>query len=307
MPKIEGPARIIYHRVDLDGYCSGAVAAHFCEANMIPFTMHPFTYGDDFPWGSIGPNDTVIMVDLAIQPYDGMITLANSCKKLIWIDHHKKAVDALENNQDPKWLQRGGLLSKRAPSACQLTWEYFFPNTTVPQFIQLLSLYDSYQEDHPDWETRILPFQYGMKMRTTDPNEDMTIWEYLIRTHGSSSEAYDLQQLMNVGSIVIEWNTWFDDEYLRLNGFETTLNGLRAIAVNRGMSNSRAFKNHYDPERHDIMISFVHVGKKHWTVSLYSNKPEIDCGQVAGLYGGGGHEGAGGFQIAELPFEWKVG
>ena len=40
-----------------------------------------------------------------------------------------------------------------------------------------------------------------------------------------------------------------------------------------------------------------------WKVSLYSTKPEIDCGAIAKTYGGGGHVGAAGFVCNRLPWE----
>jgi nanoRNase/pAp phosphatase (c-di-AMP/oligoRNAs hydrolase) len=41
-----------------------------------------------------------------------------------------------------------------------------------------------------------------------------------------------------------------------------------------------------------------------WTVSMYTDKPDINVGLIAKKYGGGGHVGASGFQcIGELPFE----
>jgi nanoRNase/pAp phosphatase (c-di-AMP/oligoRNAs hydrolase) len=46
--------------------------------------------------------------------------------------------------------------------------------------------------------------------------------------------------------------------------------------------------------------AFIAVGMG--TVSLYSTKPEIDCGEIARTFGGGGHKGAAGFQCTELPF-----
>jgi nanoRNase/pAp phosphatase (c-di-AMP/oligoRNAs hydrolase) len=51
------------------------------------------------------------------------------------------------------------------------------------------------------------------------------------------------------------------------------------------------------------MVTFVRRVDKLWNVSLYSTKPEIDCGEIAKSFGGGGHKGAAGFQGKELPFK----
>lgn len=55
-------------------------------------------------------------------------------------------------------------------------------------------------------------------------------------------------------------------------------------------------------EPYDLMITFCRRKDKLWNVSLYSTKPEIDCGAICKAFGGGGHKGAAGFQCKELPF-----
>jgi len=57
-------------------------------------------------------------------------------------------------------------------------------------------------------------------------------------------------------------------------------------------------------EPYDLMITFVRRPDKLWDVSLYSTKPDVDCGAIAKSFGGGGHLGAAGFQRKELPFEY---
>jgi len=53
------------------------------------------------------------------------------------------------------------------------------------------------------------------------------------------------------------------------------------------------------------MIPFVFTGK-HWTFSLYTTKDEVDCSVIAKSKGGGGHKKAAGFQLPELPNEFKI-
>ena len=78
---------------------------------------------------------------------------------------------------------------------------------------------------------------------------------------------------------------------------------LRAIACNTGLVNSRLFDSVWDPEVHDVMVTFQRTPQRQWTVSLYSTKDNVDCGAVAEAFGGGGHKGAAGFQCNQLPFE----
>jgi hypothetical protein len=89
--------------------------------------------------------------------------------------------------------------------------------------------------------------------------------------------------------------------YARSCAFEVELDGLRCIAINKGLTNSLLFKSVYDPEKHDAMVSFVRR-EKFWKVSIYADKPEVDASAICKARGGGGHKGAAGFQCEALPF-----
>jgi nanoRNase/pAp phosphatase (c-di-AMP/oligoRNAs hydrolase) len=77
--------------------------------------------------------------------------------------------------------------------------------------------------------------------------------------------------------------------------------GLKCIAVNRLMANSKFFDSVWDPHTYDAMLSFGWRGSQ-WTVSLYTDRPDIDVSEVARKRGGGGHKGAAGFQCTDLFF-----
>ena len=47
----------------------------------------------------------------------------------------------------------------------------------------------------------------------------------------------------------------------------------------------------------------ANVQGKHWSISLYTTRKDIDVGAVARNQGGGGHKGAAGFQLKQLPPE----
>ena len=55
-------------------------------------------------------------------------------------------------------------------------------------------------------------------------------------------------------------------------------------------------------KKHDIMLPFASHKNGKWKLSLYSTKKKINCGEIAKLFGGGGHKGAAGFISEKLPF-----
>jgi hypothetical protein len=108
---------------------------------------------------------------------------------------------------------------------------------------------------------------------------------------------------MNFGTLVYYYNVWReyadqqDVKILSILSNEMKKRSLPAdwkcqVCLGTG---------HIEP--YDIMITFCRSPDKMWNVSLYSTKPEIDCGAIAKSFGGGGHRGASGFQCKELPFE----
>ena len=274
--------KIFYHSADLDGACSGAIVKHrFSEA-----TLHPINYGDPFPWENIVPGEGVWLVDFCLETREDMERL-NEISNLIWIDHHKTSVEAMERHG---WNFAGEVLIGQA--GCELTWSYLHPEEDVPEAVRLLGRYDVW--DHSDPNT--LNFQYGMKQIPDTKPDNQELWSALFTDSGLLTV-----KICDNGAAILAYETRRNERYAKSTAFVADFEGLRAICINRGNTNSLVFKSVYDPAKHDLMIAFVKRPGK-WTVSLYSDKPEVDCSALALARGGGGHHGAAGFQCQELPF-----
>jgi nanoRNase/pAp phosphatase (c-di-AMP/oligoRNAs hydrolase) len=92
-----------------------------------------------------------------------------------------------------------------------------------------------------------------------------------------------------------------DNLYAKLFSFEVSLDGYRAIVINKGMASSFLFDSVYDPSLHDLMIAFCRT-ENGWKLTFFSTKNDIDCSEIAKKYGGGGHKGSAGATLKELPF-----
>jgi hypothetical protein len=93
-------------------------------------------------------------------------------------------------------------------------------------------------------------------------------------------------------------------EYMEGYSFETTFKykGLRAIMVNKE-GNSEMFNGFYDPEKHDIMVTYREVRGEYLTMSMYTTHDHLHVGEICKHLGeagdrpsGGGHPGAAGLQ-----------
>jgi len=272
-----------FHSVDLDGHCSGAIV----HRKHPDCKLHGINYGDPFPWDEIGKDDTVYMVDFSLQPFSDMIRLKESCN-LIWIDHHKSALDNAEKND---FSAEGN--SRNGTAGCELTWEYIYPDVEMPRAVYLLGRYDVWDHEDPD----TLVFQYGMRIYpNTFPQSD--IWEKML-----SDDKEFLNKTLKDGEFIIEYEKVQETKYCRGYSFETEIDGKKAIALNKGFASSKIFDSKWDPEIYDLMIVFHWSKKGFWKVSLYSTKEDVDVSAIAIRYDGGGHKGAAGFQIyGDLPF-----
>ena len=273
-----------YHSSDLDGHCSAAIVkCVYADAVLIPAS-----YGVPFPWDKVRKGGTVFMVDFSLQVSE-MLKL-NSQRNLIWIDHHKCVIEAMD-------AAGASIKGRRAvgKAGCELTWEYLYPNKPMPRFIAIMGRYDVWDHSDPTrWEEEILPFEYGMRQYDTDPRDNPDLWDRLFKGQ------VDLEKIKKDGIIILGYQRQFARRYMRAFAFETTFDGHRAIAVNAGATNSLFFDGLYDHSRHDIMIAYCCRRGQNWGVSLYSDK--VDVAAIARKFGGAGHPGAAGFSCSSLPF-----
>lgn len=343
-----------YHKADLDGVCSGAIVKHFipkCE-------MHGIDYGDAFPWAKVEcpscrgtkikydsgvgvtcdcSKRTIYMVDFSL-PVDDMKRLAQT-SNLIWIDHHKTAIDSLEALDLRGYYCEGF-------GACELAYAFFMAqdetgkfddSSRVPEVVRLLGRYDVWDKDDPEWESKILPFQYGMRSWPDiyDPADSRwsqidwgptsivatiqrgdAILCYQAEANRKACEAGVHEVVLTLPDpdkqpVVEKDCIWYPGPRFKLvDGKcepvpDNVMPSYRVLACNTIVFNSQFFDGFFDPEKHDLMCAYAQLKDGRWKVSLYSTKPEVDCGVICKSCGGGGHKGAAGFICSHLP--WMKG
>ena len=205
-----------YHKADLDGVCSAAIVKHFvpeCE-------LYGIDYGDEFPWDKVDTTKsegltaraaqrTVYMVDFSL-PCKGMVYLAE-VSNLIWLDHHKTALEA-----NAGLRARGMRDTTRA--ACELAWVWMslFPDpekmtdsytfeefdVDLPEAVRLLGRYDVWDKDNPEWESRVLPFQYGMRVQEGAYDPESELWT---RVMDPTDEDIERGYMVEYGEMILRY------------------------------------------------------------------------------------------------------
>jgi hypothetical protein len=233
--------KCFYHESDFDGQCSAAIVRYaFPDCKPMPIT-----HGDIFPLDVIQPGETIYMVDFSL-PMDLMLRLSQ-VSEFIWIDHHKSAIqEAEEIGFDPRGVRKIG------HAACELTWQFLFPDAELPQAVYLLGRCDVWDlEAHP----AILPFQFGMGLEDTNPAS--ALWPKLFKEDIALEN-----RIIRQGKVIGQYRSRENEKRARSCSFETNLQGVRAVAINAGLTNAAVFNGVWDPSRHDLMVTFCWISKR---------------------------------------------
>lgn len=276
---------VIYHRADFDGIFCREIARKFLpEAELIGWD-----YGD--------PEPSKAQIDGAEQLYilDLSVPSLMDHPHLIWIDHHKSAIDKYPT------VIPGNRIDGVA--ACRLAWQWFangaerglekrdFVERLVaePYAVRLAGEYDIW--DRRDARAEL--FQHGLRSCETD----------FQRLLVDCADAVDYTGiLLERGKAVQYAQTRQNESIIKAAGFTIEFEGLKFLACNHARYNSHLFTAGLTPE-HDACFGFA-WRDGHWNVSLYHapGKEHHDLSQIAVKYGGGGHRGACGFRLKSLPF-----
>lgn len=265
----------VYHNKDLDGMASAAIVkSKYPDCQLIGWD-----YGQPLP--DLPEPEEIIMVDITF-PIPVMRGLRY---RLTIIDHHKSFIDAWnESIKYDAYICKSKLEVGRA--ACELTWEYIFPDKPVPAWVTSLGEYDTWRDaGSSKWLTETLPFQYGMRSIINKP-EDLF------------DQDCSWQDIIAVGTAILKYVEQTNLYNCTRNAFVINFEGYKTICLNDTAISTDTFKSIYDESIHDLMLGFSFSGK-FWNVSLRSTG-KIDCSVLAQKYGGGGHLQAAGFEIEDI-------
>jgi hypothetical protein len=175
----------IYHDGSLDGKASAAILLH----KLPGARLIPANYNGVFDYDG-GVSDDVYLMDYCPMPFMRMINLKRSCKRLVWIDNNKEAIEAYEG-QSSIMLEGARTVDT---ASCVLTWQHLFPNRKVPEAIDLVGKYNVHDREDP----HVLQFQYGMRAHQTSP--ESPVWLSVIESHVSW-----IDEMKHNGRVILDY------------------------------------------------------------------------------------------------------
>lgn len=319
---------IIYHDADFDGKLSNEACRFHLSRLYSKATIHsygwdygrpipePIPHNENYPderprdWMEY---DAIYIVDLSVDELMADLDLRD---KIIWIDHHKSAIEKWDATPSDSDSEPGCFKGIRIDgvAACRLCWQWFlrgeegYDNNALskqlftdrladePELLRLAGEYDVW--DHRDPDAKAL--QFGLRALS---EKDLRV---LIESQFAGPErdfaGYGTTPLLaaiSSGHAIKSYCDKQNDEYSAAYARTLKWEGLTFCALNIGQrGNSDLLRGGLKPE-HQAGFAWRHTGDA-VMVSLYHvpGHEHLDLSEIAKKYGGGGHRGACGFRIS---------
>lgn len=277
---------VITHGNCRDGFCSKWIASmHFRRQDVSAACTAQVEYFEGF-YGQEPPDVAgrdVYIIDFS-YPRETMIQIANTCRRLVVLDHHETARDALE---DFPHFDGVAIHFDMKRSGAGMAWDHFI-GSPRPWLVNYVEDRDLWRQALPDSELvsayiRTLAF-------------DFETWDNALRSVTAKMAAY-------AGEHIIAKTRQYVAE-VRKNAFLVDFEGYRVPLVNApqydisellvGMMGEWPVDQltTFQPQ---FVMGWWQCYDKRFQYSLRS-RGDFDVGALAKRYGGGGHRNAAGFQ-----------
>lgn len=269
---------VIYHADCLDGY-GAAWAAWRRFGNRARYL--PAHHGDSFPRFETG--ETIYILDFAFPP-EQLRTAAQSAGRIVVLDHHETSRREYQVAQQIQaFPEHVEVHFSQEQSGCTLTWRYLHPDQDIPALLRHI-------EDRDIWRFQ-LP---GTREITTALYQRLPLpWEEF--------SALDIEELKKTGAVQA---AQLDRMVQRLakDHHPIRLGDVWGLAANAPSFLSSEVGHELAQKSGTFGATYHYSGQKRaWVFSLRSTG-ELDVGQLATQYGGGGHRNAAGFRIDSAGF-----
>lgn len=329
---------LVLHHTDNDGFCSAALAKNYLVlAYDVPVESDFITYyhGGQNPLDKLSrpirEGEIVYVLDLGLDDviFDFIAMCLSNGAKVVHIDHHKTTAEYIEQMSDVKKQIYSNVTQffETAVSATLLTYAYAMfndeertnPNNvdfgtnsdyskmliwanTAKERIYHIPLVVRYVDDFDVWRFALddtKAFNYGFESAEYRRNPYGKEWNKLIY-----GDVDVIPRIIERGRVI------YDDRHSKYKdnlkyAFETTINGIRCLALNSTAGTSEAFLNKID--QYPMCVLFFYNGAiNKWKFEFRSGDRGMDVSTIAKSFGGGGHFHAAGCTTNALIFDKTI-
>lgn len=270
--QLERPTLIVHHGGCWDGFGAAMVIAdHLALQGCEQFELLPASYGMPAPDCT---GRTVFVVDFSFAP-DVMQAMAEQADRLIWLDHHKTAIDAVEDVE----AFCEAVLSLD-DSGVRLAWNWTHPNgERAPWLVD-------YIEDRDLWR-KALPDSDAVQMWIRSHDMNPVEWRYMLTTRLAYAKADGAAMLVYHHRLV---------ENAARQAVPVELGGVRMPLVSCSYDLGSDVCDHLiNAAGVPVAAYFLLNRDGRWQYGFRS-RSDFDVSALAKQFGGGGHAQAAGCQ-----------
>lgn len=281
--------KIFFHN-DLDGICSAAIFYKFFNKIQKEIQLIKINYDkedEEFKKIKIEKNEIICMLDYSLS-VSNVKQVLKFTDKIIWVDHHKTAIEKYKNNG----FNFEGI-QQIDHSGCMLAWMYCYGEKIPPLSVSLIEDFDIWKWE---WREKTEPFKYFMESQPQNPTKE--IWQNIL------NEDYDITSSINEGKSIVKYVKNINEQNMLDYSYRINWEGYKCLVINQLEKGSQTFEK-FDNGDYDVLIVWRYNGQK-YVVSLYHSQhhKNIDVSALAKKFGGGGHKGASGITFDVLPKEF---
>ena len=279
---------VMFHYPCQDGLTSGWIVNYYHKSNNKLIDLYPIKHGVPYDYSRL-ENKKVIFCDFA-PSLEILNELEKICSEIKILDHHITAKDAL--------MDKSYAIFDMDKSGAGLTWEYFYPDTPVPLFVEMVQDRDLWKwsiQNSKDFTAGLFTLCDGL-----DPSNFNDLFQLFDDIYISEDK---FNFCMNLGQVINKANnqkakTIAESACKRINKFI----GWNVCIVNCSVEYASEVGNILSSMNSidfAVMWSYNNVNESYY-VSLRSCD-KIDVSKIAKAYGGGGHINASGMSTKIFP------
>jgi oligoribonuclease NrnB/cAMP/cGMP phosphodiesterase (DHH superfamily) len=272
----------IYHGNCADGFAAAwTVWKYFDRA----IDFHQGVYNEPPP--DVSSRD-VIIVDFSYK-LPVMAKIIDECHTLLWLDHHKSAIEEMEPFlRDLDFIRAAKIhvVLDQERSGAMITWDHFFKSQDPPQLLKHIQDRDLWKFELPNTEViQAALFSYSY---------NFDVWNTLMM------DLHFIEELRKDGLAIGRKHHKDIDELLKVTRRRMIIGSHDVPVANLPYTMSS--------DAGHVMAKGERFASCYWDTpkgrvfSLRSAPDGLDVAEVAQKYGGGGHKHASGFT---MPIGWE--